>query len=130
MIDEVTGRIYADIGGDLRRVQVICSHRKRDEQELEHALREGGTASAETLGAAGDVTASPSPSRASEKSRGVSPKQAPPKVASVKARVRDEQTLANLPSNGERTGSSPVGVIRPVSSISAPLLGLEGTMPP
>ena len=58
------------------------------------------------------------------------PEQAQLNVASVKAQVRDEQMSATTPLGRERIESSPVGVIRPVLSASAPPLGVETTLPP
>ena len=129
VIDEVTGRIYADIGGDLRRIQVICSHRKRDEQELELALKERGTIDTGAWEATGDSTAPPLPINTPEKLKGVGPEQAQPKVASVKAQVHDEQTPVATPLGRERTESSPIGIIRPVLGTSVPPLGVERTTP-
>ena len=126
VIDEVTGRIYADIGGNLRRIRVICSHRKRDEQELELALRERGTMDTGAWEATSDSTVPPLPANTPEKLRGVSPEQAQPKVASVKAQVHDKQTPAAMPLGRERTESSPVGIIRPVLGTSVPPLGWKG----
>ena len=130
VIDEVTGRIYADIEGDLKRIQVICSHRKRDEQELELVLKERGAVDTGTWEATGNSTASPPPVNAPEKLKGVGPEQAQPKVVSVKAQAHDEQTPAATLLGRERTESSPIGIIRPVLGTSVPLLGVEGTMPP
>ena len=130
VIDEVTGRIYADIGGDLKRIQVICSHRKRDEQELELVLKERGEIDTRVGEAAGNKTAPPPPVNTHEKLRRVGPEQAQPNVASVKARVRDEQTSMATSLGRERTESSPVGVIRPVLGVSVPPLGVGTTPPP
>ena len=129
VIDEVMGRIYADIGGNLRRIRVICSHRKRDEQELELALKERGTVDTGAWEASGDSTAPPLPVNTPEKLKGVGPEQAQPKVASVKAQVHDEQTPVAMPLGRERTESSPIGVIRPVLDTSVPPLGVERTTP-
>ena len=130
VIDEVTGRIYADIAGDLRRIQVICSHRKRDEKELELTLKERGAVDTRAWEATGDSTVPPPPINTPEKLKGVGPEQAQTKVASVKAQVHDEQTPAATPIGKERTESSPIGIIRPVLGTSVPPLGVEGTMPP
>ena len=80
--------------------------------------------------ATGDDAMSPPPIYSPEESKRVSPEQAPPRVPSVKAQVCGDQMLVSTSQNGEGTRSSPVGVIRPVSSISIPPLGLEGTTPP
>ena len=111
VIDEVTGRIYADIGGDLKRIQVICSHRKRDEKELELVLKERGAIDTRAGEAAGDKTAPPPPINTHEKLRGVGPEQAQLNVASVKAQVRDEQMSAATPLGRERIESSPLGLL-------------------
>ena len=130
MIDEVTGRIYADIRGDLRRIRVICSHCKRDEQELELALKERGTVDTGAWEVAGDPIVPHPPVNTPEKLRGMNHEQAQLKVASVKAQVRDEQMPAAMLLGREKTESSPIGIIRPVLGTSVPPLGVEGTMPP
>ena len=102
---------------------MICSHCKRDEQELELALKERGTVDTGAREVTGDSTASPLPVNTPEKLKGVGPKQAQPKVASVKAQVRDEQTPAATTLGRERTETSPIGIIRPVLGTSVPPLG-------
>ena len=109
---------------------MICSHRKRDEQELELVLKERGTVDTGVWEVTGDPIAPPQTISTSEKSRGMNPEQAQLKVASVKAQVRDEQTPTATQLGRERTETSPIGVIRPVLGTSVLLSGVEGTTPP
>ena len=128
VIDEVTGRIYADVGGELRRIPVICSHRKRDEQELAAALKERGVGDTGAWEATGGLTVPPSTGNTPEEPKGVNPEQPHLRVASVKAQVREEVPMTT-PSVRERSQDSPIGVIRPVTGTSTSHLGVEGTTP-
>ena len=107
---------------------MICSHRKRDEKELDLALKERGVVDTGAWKVTGSPVASLSTVNAPEESKGVTPKQLQPKVASVKAQVRDE-TPTTMPLAGERSEASPVGVIRPVLGTSVVPLGVEGVTP-
>ena len=69
-------------------------------------------------------------SRTPERSGGPSTGESVTKVASVKAQVRSEGAPTTAPQSRDRDGISTVGVIRPITSTTSPLLGLGGTTPP
>ena len=130
VIDEVTGRIYAEISGDLQRIRVMCSHRKRDEQELALHLRKGRNEDTTVAGSMRGGLAAPSPDRTPERSGGPGPREGAVKVASMRAQVRSEGAPTTAPQSMEQDRVSPVGVIRPITSTTSPLLGSGGNTPP
>ena len=130
VIDEVTGRIYAEINGDLQRIPVMCSHRKRDKQELALHLGEGHHESQLVVEPTGDDTAALPPERTPERLGGPSPGEGVTKVVSVKAQVRSEGAPTTAPQSRDRDRISPVGVIRPIASTTSPQSELGGTTPP